>query len=75
MHAMSTLQYLDKGPTNKQRIQRELAWKLKMVTGARGNLYPREKNLHPSVESRLYLICNELKIVEDQIRFQLANIK
>lgn len=72
---MSTLQYLDKGPTNKQRIQRELAWKLKMITGARGNLYPREKNLHPSVESRLHSICNELKIVEDQIRFQLANIK
>lgn len=61
--------------TEKQKRQQELSWKLRMVMGARGNLYPREKSLSPRTQSILNSIYVSLKAAEECIRQELANIK
>ena len=62
-------------PTQRQLRQRALAWKLRMVLGAMGTLYPREKDLPPNVNNQLKSICNQLASVAIDIRWHLRNIK
>lgn len=62
-------------PTRKQTAQRVLAWKLKMVAGAKGALYPREPELTPQIRQALIEITVQLDLIEDLIRHELRNIK
>lgn len=61
--------------TKKQKIQQELSWKLRMVMGARGNLYPRERELPVEIQSLLHSTCIDLKAIETKLRTALDNIK
>lgn len=60
--------------TLRQRKQCALSWKLRMVMGARGTLYPRERDIPDHIKFRLHRIIEDLKIVEDQLRASLGNI-
>lgn len=63
-------------PTSiKQLAQRELSWKLKVVTGAQGTLYPREFHLSHDVQLQLMLIHRQLEFVEKLLRKQLKELK
>lgn len=62
-------------PTPKQKTQRDLAWKLKVVMGSRGNLYPREKTLPHAVAVKLTEIYNQLWEAETLLRKALKEIK
>lgn len=61
--------------TPKQRKQSELAWKLRMIRGAQGTLYPREKSLSTKSTSLLNSVCIDLKAIETLILDELRNIK
>lgn len=45
--------------TERQRIQQALAWKLRMVRGARGNLWPKEPELQ-KVDHKISFILQEV---------------
>ena len=57
--------------TPKQRRQQALAWKLKVVMGAAGTLYPREQELPPEIHKSLMLVYEYLNVVAKDIRKQL----
>ena len=61
--------------TRKQEVQQALSWKLKMVKGAIGTLYPREKDLPDAVRIELQFIQHHLGNVEKSLRRALRNIK
>jgi hypothetical protein len=60
--------------TKLQKKQQALSWKLRMVTGALGNLYPREE-FDPSITYGLLRVINDLKVIESAIRCELRNLK
>jgi hypothetical protein len=61
-------------PSDRQRRQRELAWALFQVLGARGNLYPRHRSQLPdAIYKRLQSLCRELEEIEKLIRGCLAH--
>jgi hypothetical protein len=60
--------------TLRQRKQQALSWKLRMVMGARGTLYPRERDIPEHIKQALRNIDTELLLVEAQLRKALANI-
>ena len=61
-------------PPTKQSKQRALAWKLRVVMGAQGTLYPRE-SLPVNICITLSHITHLLKQVEQELRHELRNIK
>lgn len=61
--------------TEKQRIQQALAWKLRIVRGSIGTLYPREPELSNIVSTRLHIVVNNLREVETELVKALHEIK
>lgn len=57
--------------TPKQRRQQALAWKLRMVIGAKANIYPRESELPPHIAQQLKAIWSDLDWAEKIIKTQL----
>ena len=62
-------------PTLLQTTQRALSWKLRMVVGARGTLYPREQTLPFKIKVHLLEIQRLLGQAEKLIRAQLLQNK
>lgn len=62
----------------KQRKQQALAWLLHQCMGAQGSIsvgpYHR-KFVPPAVDVRLDKIRGQLKLMERELRYELANIK
>lgn len=59
--------------TEAQRRQRELAWLIFQLRGARGNLSPRRGcKLPDNIFKRLQTLCRELEEIEKLAQQQLA---
>lgn len=63
-------------PSPKQLTQRNLAFLLRRVTGARMNYYPHPEMFH-SQEFKSYYLDYEIarKALEDMIKYELKNIQ
>lgn len=64
--------------TDKQKIQHMLAWKLRQVRAARGNLYPREeelKQVDERIKRNFEEIIHKLTSVDELIVKALHEIK
>lgn len=60
--------------TKKQKTQQVLSWKLRMVMGAKGTTFPREREIPIHIRQKLYLIQHELIAVELLLVTALRNI-
>lgn len=58
--------------TEAQRLQRELAWMIFQLRGARSNLYPRRLSKLPdNIFKRLQSLCTEIEEIEKLVQRQL----
>jgi hypothetical protein len=62
-------------PTLAQHKQQQLSWKLRMVYGATGTLYPRESELPENIKRGLRKVVSQLEAIGEQIKLELSNLK